>query len=246
MNNYIGGNIIGNHPLSSIMEDMPNSTCDLILFRHDPKRSPVKESRYSSWLFDQSKLMMRALKSTGSLIVVMKENVLKGKRNPYVLEYLQKMSDYDYWTETFIWHRTNPHPTGNKKRLKDGFEYCYQFTRSKDYKFFPDQCLVSAKNTWSMGEESSHLTRPPNLVSFASKGHDLPIGLSEFFINLTTEKNDLVFMPFLNEGNEVIACLNTGREYFGVSVSSDKAEFAEQRVATWKEENIRIGQTIFG
>jgi DNA modification methylase len=83
-------------------------------------------------------------------------------------------------------------------------------------------------------------------VSFASKGHDLPIGLSEFFINLTTEKNDLVFMPFLNEGNEVIACLNTGREYFGVSVSSDKAEFAEQRVATWKEENIRIGQTIFG
>jgi DNA modification methylase len=246
MEGFIGGNVVWEGSLDKVVEEIPSSTFDLVILRPDFSNCPVKETKYSSWLFDLSKKIMRCLKSTGSLVVIMKEGVDKGKRKSFALDYLMKMSDNEYWTETFIWHKTNPHPTGNKKRLKDGFEHCYQFNRSKDYKFFPDQCLIKAKNEWEMGEDSSFLTRQSNLVSFPSKKNELPIGLCEFFINLMTERGDLVFVPFLGEGNEVTSCLNVEREYFGVCSSQKSHDRVEKRISEWKSENIYSGQSIFG
>ena len=91
---------------------------------------------------------MRVLKPSGSFILNIKEGTKDGKKETYVLEYLLKMAKMGWWTETFVWQKLNPFPTSNKKRLKDGFEYCYQFTKTNDYKFFPNNVLVPANEKW--------------------------------------------------------------------------------------------------
>jgi len=236
------GNIM-DEKLLNVLSDVPASTFDLIIFNPKVKDFPVKESIYSSWLFDLSQKMMRSLKSTGSMIVILKEGVEKGKRKTFALEYTMKMSDY--WTETYIWQKSNPHPTGNKKRLKDGFEYIFQFNRSNDYNFFPDNCLVKAKSQWTMGDSSSRLSRPSNVLSFPNGG-DIPIGLCEFFINLMTEEGDLVFCPTLESGNEITACMNLNREYFGLCKDDGVLSTIEEKILDWKERNLCVTETIFG
>jgi len=232
--------------LSKIIDESSNSVFDLILLRPSFVDCPLKEDRYGNWLFDLSKKLMRLLKSTGSLIVVMKEDVIKGKRNPYSLEYLKGMSDSDYWTETFIWHKSNPHPTGNQKRLKDAFEYCYQFNRSKDYKFFPEQCLIRAKDEWDFGKESSSLARPSNVISAPYIPNGIPVSLSEFFISLMTEKDDFVFVPFVSGESEIISCLNMNRRYFGVYSKDCDKSLVENKLSSWKGNNISVSNSIFG
>lgn len=224
------------------LDKISSSTFDLVLFRPNIEKIPVIESRHSDWLFEESRKMIRLIKSTGSLVVFIKEGVHKTRRKTFCLEYLLKMAENDYWTETFIWNKINVHPTGNKKRLKDGFEYCFQFTRSNEYKFFPDSCLTKAKNEWTFGEDHSHLSRPSNVLSFPlSNGKD-PVQLYEFFINLTTNENDYVLLPSITHGNELIACLNTKRGYLGICEDKDGIE---DRISKWKDENIEVSNNLF-
>ena len=244
--NMIFNENISRDSLSDLLDKSPNSVYDLILVRPDFSDCPLKEEMYSRWLVDISKKMMRLLKSTGSLVVVLKENVSGGKRNPYSIEYLKSMSDNDYWTETFIWHKSNPHPTGNPKRLKDAFEYCYQFNRSKDYKFFPEQCLIRAKDEWNFGNESSTVARPSNVISAPYTPKGVPSSLAEFFINLMTEKDDFVFIPFVCGESEIISCLKTNRRYFGVYSNSKDCNLIEEKLSAWRGSNIPVSNSIFG
>lgn len=140
--------------------------------------------------------------------------------------------------------KTNAFPTGNKKRLKDGFEYCYQFTKSKHYKFFPENCLIPANEKWlkdnlkrkNKGEHFvnngsnmnmairtvSSMVRPSNVITLPTNtrntGHPATFhpDLPKFFINLMTEKGDLVFDPFLGSGTTVLASIVAERKWLGV------------------------------
>jgi DNA modification methylase len=227
------------------IESIPSSTFDLILFYHDVKNSPVKEDRYADWLFKESKKLMRTLKSTGSMITMVKKSTTKGKRDTHSIDYLRKMSDNEYWTETFIWHKTNPTPTGNKKRLKNGFEDCYHFTRSKDYRFFPEQCLIKAKNEWGEGSNTSFLTRSSNVVSTPVVKGQTPVSLSEFFIKLMTDKDGVVLIPHSLTGNEVIACLSTGRDHLSLSPDEIVLNRVGKRALEWSDVNFNATQTVF-
>jgi site-specific DNA-methyltransferase (adenine-specific) len=61
---------------------------------------------------------------------------------------LDRSSD-PHGVDEYIWNKTNPFPTGNKKRLKDGFERCLHFAKTKDYKFFPDAVRMKSTSKWA-------------------------------------------------------------------------------------------------
>jgi site-specific DNA-methyltransferase (adenine-specific) len=147
------------------------------------------------------------------------------------------------------WHKTNPFPTGNKNRLKDGFERCYQFAKTKHFKFFPDAVRTKSASKWAGDSERrknkgahrttngsgmnmsrrvvGELVRPSNVVTMPSSslniGHPAvyPLGLPEFFVRLMTEAGDIVLDPFMGSGTTALAARGLGRRYVGLELSEE-------------------------
>ena len=162
------------------------------------------------------------------------------------------------WKDTYIWDKSNPFPTGSKKRLKDGFEYCFWFTKTQDYKFFPDNVLApsaskslaqekrrknlgeySPKNGSGMGMSKRvfpDMVRPSNVITFPvdSRNHDhpatFPLQLPTFFIKLMTEPGDLVFDPFAGSGTTLVAAKSLGRHYLGCDLAPEYVAMATDRL----------------
>jgi DNA modification methylase len=58
-----------------------------------------------------------------------------------------------------------------------------------------------------------------------------PIPLLEFYINNSSEKNDIVFDPFIGSGNTAVAAKNLGRRYLGFEIDEEHYEKALKRIA---------------
>jgi DNA modification methylase len=50
-----------------------------------------------------------------------------------------------FFAEDFIWGKPSPPPGRFNHFLKDAIEYCYQFAKTEDWQFFPEQCLAPAR-----------------------------------------------------------------------------------------------------
>ena len=250
--------------IEQALKDIPNNVFDLIITsppyfnrRDDCYNVKETEQDYIDWLYNVSSLLMTKLKPTGSLIVNVKDGVKNKRRMLYSFEYVLKMRQF--YNETFIWHKTNPFPTGNKKRLKDGFEYCYHFVRSDNYKFFPNNILVPANEKWlkdnlkrkNKGEHNvtnnsglnmskrttNEMVRPSNVVSMPCSSLNLahpavfPLDLPKHFIKLMTEEGDLVFDPFMGSGTTALAARDLNRNYCGVEQQESYIPIINSRLA---------------
>lgn len=249
---------------------LPSNLFDLVIFsppyanKRYKEYSSVEPEEYPDWLYNFSVELMRVLKDSGSFVLNIKEGTLNGKKQSYVLEYLLKMSKAGWWTETFIWNKTNAYPSGSKKRLKDGFEYCYHFTKTNEYKFFPNNVLVPANPKWikdnlkrkNKGTHNvnngsgmnmavrtvSEMARPSNVITLATNTTNVshpatfPIGLPDFFIRLMTEENDIVFDPFMGSGTTALACMKNNRNFFGIDNKQEYVNLANGRIDKWTKE----------
>ena len=70
---------------------------------------------------------------------------------------------------------------------------------------------------------------------YRGKGKDwhpqaIPLKLAEFFINISSDKNDLVYVPFVGSGTEIIACQNLGRQFIGTEFNPKYFEMAQRRI----------------
>src|SRR6185437_10348404 len=109
----------------------------------------ISEKDYPEWMLSVARECMKVLKSSGSLVINIKEHVQSGVRSLYVLETICLLAREFRYVDEFIWHKTNPFPTGNPKRLKDGYERCLHFTKSSDYKFFPEAVLAKSTSKYA-------------------------------------------------------------------------------------------------
>jgi site-specific DNA-methyltransferase (adenine-specific)/site-specific DNA-methyltransferase (cytosine-N4-specific) len=203
---------------------------------------------------------MAILKPTGSLVINIKEHVHHGVRSLYVLETTLLLAKEFRFVDEYIWNKTNPFPTGNKRRLKDGFERCLHFTKTADFHFFPQSVSARSTSKWAGDNErrknkgahktnngsgmnmsrrvTGELVRPSNVITMPASslniGHPAayPIGLPQFFIRLMTMEGDVVVDPFLGSGTTALAALKTGRRFLGIERNKDYVELAKARIAT--------------
>jgi len=49
------------------------------------------------------------------------------------------------FAEDFVWGKPSPPPGRFNRHLKDAVEYCFQFAKSRQWQFFPEQCLAPAR-----------------------------------------------------------------------------------------------------
>ena len=235
------------------MKTMPEESVDLVVtsppYAQQRKKAygGIDKNDFPLWFLNVSREIYRILKPTGSFVLNIKEHVENGRRSTYVLKTLLLLSEVFIWNDTYIWNKTNPFPTGSKRRLKDGFEYCFLFTKTKEYKFYPNNVLVKSTSKYLESEKRrknsgshdvnngsgmnmsrryvSDMVRPSNVISFPtdttnhSHPATFPLALPDFFIRLLTEEGDLVYDPFAGSGTTLRAAENLGRHYLGTDIT---------------------------
>src|SRR6266851_9359335 len=66
------------------------------------------------------------------------------------------------FAEDFVWGKPSPPPGRFNRYLKDAIEYCFQFTRSPRWQFFPEQCLEPAR--WDARDRERRKRLPHNYI----------------------------------------------------------------------------------
>ena len=213
---------------------------------------------YPDWFFSVGMAVNRVLKPTGSFVLNIKEHASGGQRSTYVLKTLLNLISIFRWSDTYIWHKTNPFPTGSKRRLKDGFEYCFWFTKSDEYKFFPDNVLEKSTSKYLEGNRrrknkgihntnngsgmnmsirtTSDMVRPSNAITLPTDttNHEhpatFPVALPEFFIRLMTDVGDTVLDPFCGSASTGVACARNDRNFIGIDISEKYVNLSKERL----------------
>jgi site-specific DNA-methyltransferase (adenine-specific) len=222
----------------------------------------VAVSEYVNWFLDISEGMGRCLKDTGSLVVNIKENVIDGQRDLYVYKLVIQMVEAQGWrfVEEYCWNKTNPFPTGNKRRLKDGFERCLHFAKTKKYKFFPENALVKSESKWLASEKrrknkgthnvtngsgmdmsrrvASDMVRRGTVITGSTSNRNIahpatfPLYLPSTFIELMTDEGDVVCDPFMGSGTTGDAAIALGRQFIGVEMDKGYFDHTSNRLNT--------------
>jgi len=215
---------------------------------------------YISWISPMLSEIKRTMASDGSFFFNIKEHCHKGQRDLYVYKLVIHMVEElgFRFVDEFIWNKTNPFPTGSKKRLKDGWERIYHFTKTNDYKFFPNECLIKStsknleqeKKRNNIGRNlstngsgmnmskriSTDMVRPSNVITGSSSNLNIehpavyPSYLPEFFIKLTTKVGDTVGDMFMGSGTTGIIAKELNRKFVGIELNKEYFELATERI----------------
>lgn len=250
----------------SMLRVMEDESVDLVITsppyaeRRKEAYGGIPADKYVEWFLPISAELLRVLTPTGSFVLNIKEGTHKGERQTYVYELALALCKQGWlFMEEFMWNKTNPFPTGNKKRLKDGFERCYHFAKTKKFKFFPNEVRTKSLSKWAEDNErrknkGAHhttngsgmnmsrrivgdLVRPSNVLTMPTSSVNIdhpavfPLGLPEFFIKLMTEPGDLVLDPFMGSGTTALAARKLGRRYEGVEMMERYIEAMFWRLA---------------
>ena len=132
-----------------ILKNLPSNSVDLI-FTSPPYTDQRKKTYggihpddYVEWFLPKAEQMLRVLKPTGTFILNIKEKVVNGERNIYVMELIIEMRKQGWlWTEEFIWHKKNCYPGKWPNRFRDAWERLLQFNKNKKFHMNQERVMI--------------------------------------------------------------------------------------------------------
>ena len=248
-----------------VLATLPSEFVDLVMTSppYADKRKKVyggiPAEKYVEWFLPRGEQLKRVLKPTGSFVLNIKEGCQNGERQTYVLELVLALRKQGWrWVEEYIWNKTNPFPTGSKRRLKDGFERCFHFAKSNDFLFFPNEMKVKSDSIYILGNRkrknqgefstrngsefvmrkriTDDMVRPSTVITLASSciniGHPatFPGALPKFFICLMTEPGGMVVDPFCGSGTSMLAAKSLHRKYIGIDNIPEYFQLTSKRL----------------
>jgi len=107
----------------------------------------VCADEYVEWFKPIAKEIYRILKPTGSFILNIGDNTVDGETHLYTFELpimLKRELGFKF-IDPLIWHKKNPAPGRFKNRFKDGWEFCFHFTKTLDIKFKAKEVATPTK-----------------------------------------------------------------------------------------------------
>ncbi len=124
----------------------------------------VNPEEYAQWFVTFHSIFWKSLKETGSLVINIKDKVIKGVRHRYVWETIQCLTDLGWHCiDDYIWVKKNPMPGFWPTRLRDGWEYCFHLAKSK--KPFMNQAAVRIPMAVSTQERLKRLSEQDRMRS---------------------------------------------------------------------------------
>jgi DNA adenine methylase len=160
---------------------------------------------------------IRILKPTGNLFIFTSYNQIGRWHN---------CLDHKFDTTNFmIWHKTNPAP----KIFKAGFLNSCEMIFT----------CWNKKHTWnfiSQAEMHNFIESPicmrPERLSNPKHPAQKPVSILKKMIEIASNKDDIIFDPFMGVGSTGVAALGLGRRFIGVELDESYYNAAKQRVET--------------
>lgn len=158
---------------------------------------------------------IRILKPTGNLFIFTSYNQLGRWYNSL---------DHKFDTSNFmIWHKTNPAP----KIFKAGFLNSCEMIFT----------CWNKKHTWnfiSQAEMHNFIESPicmrPERLSDPKHPAQKPVSILKKMIEIASNKDDIVFDPFMGVGSTGVAALELGRKFIGVELDESYFKAAKKRI----------------
>ena len=270
--------------LGDVMEtlgDLPRGSIDMIFGDPDygvgidyagrTYKSISKWEEYLEWYGDLTKECLRVLSKRGNLFMMNYPRQNAHLRVRYLENDEEKDEDKKaYDVQDYAW--VYPTNVGHSpRRFTTAHRSILHITKSKDNKFYKDQCAQPYKNPTDPRIRKriaeGHKGRMPyswfefNLVKNISRDKTLhacqiPVDLYDLFLRASTRKNDKVFILFGGSGSEVVHTKNAGRTYLSCEMHPDYHRLIEARLENggaipkgarlhdWMKENQRAAQQI--
>jgi len=244
------------------MSNMPDNFIDFIIT--SPPYDGIRN--YNGYQFEFEKIaieLFRVLKTGGVIIWVVGDATIKGtetgtsfKQALFFKEIGLRLHD------TMIYYKNNPMPqTGN--RYHQHFEYMFALSKGSPNTFNPIteptkyQGLANMKNRGQKGSleyEKVERTKEKKVgnVFFYSVGGGIstkdkvafnhpaisPEKLVADQINTWTNKNDLVYDPFMGSGTTAKIAHLLNRKWIGSEISKEYVDIANERLLEYTKKNL--------
>ena len=101
---------------------------------------------YETFFLEVTNEIRRVLKPQGSFVLNYRSKRHDGERGTLQYELVLWLRDQGWnFCEDFIWGKPSPPPGRWNRHLKDAIEYCFQFSKTREWQFFPEQVLAPAR-----------------------------------------------------------------------------------------------------
>lgn len=201
----------------------------------------------------------RILKPTGSAVFVIDDQVVKGERTLTVHKLVVSAVENAglHYHDMYIYLKDYI-PGDASRRSRNSFEYMPMFKKDiKKYKYYADRVKIPAAGSAEgrtrrmkdgtlitlMNYQYGHATKDPGNALYFKAGSSMhenkiafqhpatfPLAIPEHFINLLTDKNDVVLDPFVGSGTTAIACKKLDRNFIGCDINKEYINIANQRL----------------
>ncbi len=158
---------------------------------------------------------VRILKPTGNLFIFTSYNQLGRWYN---------CLDHRFDTSNFmVWHKTNPAPKIFKAGFLNSCEMIFTCWNKKHTWNF-----ISQKEMHNFIE--SPICMRPERLSDPKHPAQKPVAILKKMIEIATNKNDIIFDPFMGVGSTGVAALELERRFIGVELDHKYFEAAKERI----------------
>lgn len=136
-----------------MLRELPDGSVDLVVtsppYDRQPKYSngeTYKDDWYHGFFLKVTGEIQRVLAPHGSFVLNYRSKRHGKERGTLQYELVFLLREQGFlFAEDFVWGKPSPPPGRFNHFLKDAVEYCFQFAKTDDWQFFPEQCLTPAR-----------------------------------------------------------------------------------------------------
>jgi len=162
----LGVLVIGN--CLDTLRQIPPDSIDLVITSPPYDRQPkygdgerYERDWYEGFFAEVTTEILRALTPTGSFILNYRSKRYGSERGTLQYELVFMLRNQGFrFAEDYIWGKPSPPPGRFSRFLKDAVEYCFHFTKSDSWQFYPESCLAPAR--WDIKDRERRRRLPHN------------------------------------------------------------------------------------
>src|SRR5262245_45820101 len=137
----------------TVLKTLPDASVDLVVtsppYDGQPKYGDGERygrAWYEGYFLDVTAEIRRVLRPHGSFVLNYRSKRHGDERGTLQFELVFRLREQGFlFCEDFVWGKPSPPPGRFNRFLKDAVEYCFQFAKTPDWQFFPEQCLAPAR-----------------------------------------------------------------------------------------------------
>ncbi len=137
----------------AVLRALPDNSLDLVVtsppYDGQPRygnREKYERDWYAGFFLQVTKEIRRTLKPHGSFVLNYRSKRHGDERGTLQYEIIFWLREQGFlFCEDFIWGKPSPPPGRFNRFLKDAVEYCFQFSKTPKWAFYPEQCLSPAR-----------------------------------------------------------------------------------------------------